>query len=95
MILSTGRKSAEDSYINHVASALGNRPRDGNLFRFIRSRGCGAFRIQRVVFSFVRSFFSSRTQQKKRAFMFGILLKHFRRLDTCALSLCVNSLSLS
>ncbi len=46
----------------------------------------------RVVFSFFCSFFS-RTQQK-RAFMFGILLKHFC-LDTCSLSLYVNSLSLS
>ena len=53
------------------------------------------FACIRVVFSFVRSFFSSRTQQKLCAFMFGILLKHFRRLDTHALSLFMLTLSLS
>ena len=53
------------------------------------------FACIRVVFSFVRSFFSSRTQQKLCAFMFGILLKHFRRLDTLALSLFMLTLSLS
>lgn len=44
--------------------------------------------------SFVRSFLLEHSKSFC-AFMFGILLKHFRRLDTCALSLCVNSLSLS
>ena len=43
--------------------------------------------------SFVRSFLLEHSKSFC-AFMFGILLKHFR-LDTCALSLYVNSLSLS
>ena len=41
---SWGEKGAKER-INHVASALGNRPRDGDLFWFIRRRGCGAFRM--------------------------------------------------
>ena len=40
-----GERAQKTHHINHVASALGNRPRDGNLFRFIRSRGCGEFRM--------------------------------------------------
>ena len=51
-------KSGERSrrLINHVSSALRNRPRDGDLFRFIRSRGCGEFRVELCFLSFVLSF---------------------------------------
>ena len=53
------------------------------------------FAFRRVVFSFVRSFFSSRTQQKLLRVYVWYSFETLSFGRTCALSLYVNSLSLS
>ena len=55
---------------------------------------CVSHLLELCFLSFVRSFLLEHSKSFC-AFMFGILLKHFRRLDTCALSLFMLTLSLS